>query len=197
MIVNKTRKGIIKILFKDFSLRHSISSLSQELKITRVGAWKALKNLEKEKYVLLKQIGKGKTSTYIVELNRTNILLENVLMGILLEEAQKNQRWLYDFSEIEKFVNFSIIYGSILNNPKEANDIDILSIVSNKKNFIELDNTINKIQKTQIKKIHAINMTQEELKTELKKGNRAFIDAIKKGIILFKQENFIKFIKSI
>ena len=53
------------------------------------------------------------------------------------------------------------------------------------------------MQKTQIKKIHALNFTEAEFKQELQKLNKAFIDAIKKGIILFGQEKFIKFLKSI
>ena len=36
-----------------------------------------------------------------------------------------------------------------------------------------------------------------EFENELKRKNKAFIDAIKKGIILFGQENFIKFMRGL
>ena len=63
--------------------------------------------------------------------------------------------------------------------------------------FFFFVSSIQKIQKTQVKKIHSIQFTPEELKKELKKPNKAFIDAIKKGIILFGQEKFIKFMRTI
>ena len=57
--------------------------------------------------------------------------------------------------------------------------------------------TIEKIQTTQIKKIHSINLTEEELRKELiSQKNPAFIEALKKGSILFGQEKFIKFVKN-
>ena len=40
-------------------------------------------------------------------------------------------------------------------------------------------------------------MKFEEFKEELKKQNKAYIDALKKGVILFGQDNFIEFIRSL
>lgn len=101
-----------------------------------------------------------------------------------------------NFAELENKVDFLIIHGSIINSPQEANDIDILGIVSSKKKFIEIEKAIKKIQKAQMKKIHAINFTPTEFRQEIEKPNKAFIDAIKKGVILFGQEKFIKFMGS-
>ena len=56
---------------------------------------------------------------------------------------------------------------------------------------------IDKIQKTQSKKIHSLNFTEMEFQEELLKPNKAFIEAIKKGAILFGQDNFIQFMKKI
>ena len=94
-------------------------------------------------------------------------------------------------------MDFLIIYGSILTSSKEANDIDIISVLSNKKNFIEIEKIVSTAQKTQLKKIHLLNFTETEFKNELKKPNKAFIDAIKKGVVLFGQERFIKFIRGL
>lgn len=187
---------ILKTLLKTLDKRLTITLLAKELKLSRVGIWKLLKKLEQHKLVLLSPLGTGKTSTYSVNLNWENPLLGKNLSLILSEEAIKNQRWLDNFKELEGKTSFLIIYGSILYSSKEANDIDILSIFE-KNNSHEIDNLINKIQKTQIKKIHFLNLSKEELKTELKKPNKAFIDAIKKGIILFGQEKFIKFIENL
>lgn len=192
----KSSIKVLKIILKDFAVKSTISSLAKETGLSRVGMWKVIKKLDKEKLVLLSPIGTGKTSASTINLNWENPLVEKNLSLVLTEDAIKQQRWISNFSELENKADFIIIYGSIIYSPKEANDIDILSIL-NKKNFKQIDKVLNTIQKTQIKKIHALNFTQEEFKKELEKPNKAIIDAVKKGIILFGQENFVRFMKNI
>jgi len=187
---------ILCILLKTIESKPTITLLAGETGLSRVGVWKLLKKLEKNKLILLSPIGTGKTSIYSVSLNWETPLLEKTLALILTEEAIKNQKWLENFKALENKTSFLILYGSILHSLKEANDIDILGVIE-KNNFQEIDNLIGKIQKTQIKKIHFLNLTKEELKTELKKPNKVFLDAIKKGVILFGQEKFIKFVKDL
>jgi len=189
----ETNKKILKILLKEFSVDHTITSLSKEVGLSRVGAWKILKRLEKENLIILSQIGTGKTSINRISLNWNNLVLEKTLALILTEEAVKNQRWINNFKDIGDKVGFLIVYGSIIHSSKEANDIDIIGITNK---FLEVEKSIKNIQKTQIKKIHAINMTEKEFREELKE-NKAFIEAVKKGVILFGQEKFIKFMKGI
>ena len=188
----ETDKNILKILLKDLKAR-TITYLAEETKITRTGVWKILKKLERKNLILLNRIGKGKTSTHIISLNWENPVLEKTLNLLLTEDALEQKRWISNFKDLENKVDFLIIYGSILKTNK-ANDIDLLGI--SKDNFTEIEKIIRKIQNTQIKKIHSINFTPEEFKRELKK-NKAFIDAVKKGIILFGQEKFIKFMKNL
>jgi len=195
MAENKTTAKILKILLKDFAINPTITSLAKETEMSRVGMWKVLKKLEKDNLIVLSPIGIGKTSTYRISLNWENPLVEKTLSLALTEEALINQRWRSNFAELEDKMDFLIIYGSIVHSPKEANDIDILAIVSSKNSFKQIDYSILRIQKTQVKKIHIIDLTNEEFKAELKKPNKAFIDAVKKGIVLFGQEKFIKFVK--
>lgn len=193
----KSTSKILKILLKDFTIKPTITSLSEDIGLSRVGAWKLLKKMQSGKLIVLSKIGSGKTNTYNISLNWNNPLVEKNLALYLTEDALKNQRWLNNFSELENKVEFLILYGSIINSLQEANDIDILGIVSNKNKFIEIEESIKNMQRIQTKKIHIINLTPAEFKQELEKPNKAFIDAIRKGIILFGQEKFIKFIKSI
>jgi len=194
---NKTSAEILKVLLKQFTIKWTITSLAKELNISRVGIWKILKKLEAEKLILLSPIGEGKTSVINIKLNWENPILEKKLSLILTEEALNHQRWLNNFEELKDKLNFLILYGSILHSPKEAKDIDILGVVSNKNNFLDIEEIMRKIQKTQIKKIHSENFTQTEFKEELRKPNKIFIDAIKKGAVIFGQEKFIKFIKEV
>ncbi|MBS3092602.1 hypothetical protein J4466_04245 [Candidatus Pacearchaeota archaeon] len=188
---------ILKVLLKDISKKHTVTSLSKERGISRVGSWKLLKELEKENLIILTPIGPEKTSVQEASLNWDNPILEKALALLLTEDALKQNKWRYNFKELENHANFLILFGSMLHSPKEANDIDILSLVSNEKNFVKIGKRISDIQIAQDKKIHAINLTEKELKRELKNKNKSYIEALKKGIILFGQENFIRFIRKI
>jgi DNA-binding Lrp family transcriptional regulator len=189
-----TDKKLMLVLLKDFTRKHTITSLAKELKLSRVGTWKILKRLESEKYILTESVGSGKTSTSIIKINWDNLLMEKVLALYLTEESIKQRRWRVNFAELEKEVAFLILYGSILTSPPHANDIDILGIAKKNK-FVKIQKIIDKIQKTENKKIHAINFTVSGFREELQ-NNKAFMDAIKKGVILFGQENFVKFMKN-
>jgi len=192
----ETDKKILTILLKDAFITHTATSLSNQLKMSRWGTWKIIKKLEEDELIIYNKIGLGKTGTKSIMLNWDNILLEKVLAFSLTQEALKYRRWRYNFSDLEKEIDFLILFGSILHSSKEANDVDLMG-VANKKKFVKIDNTLLKIQETQTKKIHATSLTKKEFEKELKGKNKAFIDALKKGIILFGQENFIKFMRGL
>ena len=196
MTTNRAAQQIMIILLKDFN-SHTATSLSEELKMSRQGTWKILKKLEKDEFIILEQIGKGKTSTQRIKLNWSSEVLEKTLALFLAQEALKHKRWKFDFSDLKPDVDFLILYGSILHSPKEAQDIDIMGVVSQEKKLAHLGDIVLKIQETQAKKIHSINLTQKEFKQEIKRPNKTYLGVVKKGIILFGQESFIKFIRGL
>ena len=197
MDIEPLENKILLILLKDSSikLKHTITSLAKSLKLTRTGVWKILKKLQSLNFVKLTKIGNGKTSTYMIEI-KWGVLTEKTLALYLTQEALKEARWRSNFAELENISDFIIIYGSILNSPKEANDIDILCIAP-KDQFLNIQNAINKVQKIQIKKIHDISFTNEEFKSEFYNSNKAFIEAVRKGIVLYVQEKFVKFMEEV
>ncbi len=192
--ITKAAQKIMVALLKELSI-HTATSLSKELKISRQGTWEILKELEKDELIILEQIGTGKTSTRRIKLNWDNEVVEKTLALSLTQEASKHQRWKFNFTDLKLKVDFLILYGSILHSPKEAHDIDIIGVVSQEKKLAKLNDIILKVQETQTKKIHSINLTLKEFEQELKRPNKAYVEAIKKGVILFGQENFIKFIQ--
>ncbi len=198
IVINKmaTDKKLMLVLLKDFTKKHTITSLAKEVKLSRVGTWKILKRLEREKYILIESVGSGKTSTSIIKINWDNLLVEKALALYLTEESIKQRRWRVNFAELEKEVDFLILYGSIVTSPQQANDIDVLGIAKKNK-FVKIQKVLDKIQKTESKKIQLIDFTSSEFRKELQDNNKAFIDAIKKGVILFGQENFVEFIRNL
>jgi|SRR3989344_99858 len=195
-IETKKDKTLLFIL-REFNLDQTITNLSKEMNISRVGMWKIIKKLQEEELIIIKSIGKGKTSTHLIKLNWDNLLLEKSLTLIIAQESNKEKRWSWEFNQLKKHVDFTILYGSILHSPEKANDIDIINVVSKKSEFVKIDKLIMEKQAAQSKKIHDINFTPKEFKTELKKQNKAFLHAIKTGIILYNQENFVTFMKEI
>ncbi len=197
--IMKVKKSyeILKVILKDITNKHTVTTISKEKKISRVRSWKLLKELQKEDLIKLSPVGNVKTSVQEVILNWNNPLLDKILALLLTEDALKQKKWRNNFKDLEHQINFLILFGSILHSPNEANDIDILNFVSNEENFVKIDKTITNIQISLNKKIHAINITEKEFMHELNEKNRAYVEALKKGIVLFGQENFIKFIKGI
>ena len=186
---------ILKVLLKDIANKHTVTTISNERKISRVRSWKLLKELEKEDLIKLSSIGNVKTGVKEITLNWNNPLLDKILALLLTEDALKQKKWRNNFKNLEHQIDFLILFGSILHSPNEANDVDILNFVSNEEDFLKINKTITNIQMSLNKKIHAINITEKEFMHELNEKNRAYMEALKKGIVLFGQENFIKFIK--
>ena len=100
MEIDNSKKKILLILLKDFTQNYTITSLAKELKITRTGTWKILKKLENQQLIILKPLGKGKTSTYNIKLN-WNQITEKTLSLYLTEEATKQARWVNNFEELK------------------------------------------------------------------------------------------------
>src|SRR3989344_4757423 len=144
----ETDKHILTILLKDLSTTHTATSLSKQLKMSRWGTWKIIKKLEEDELVIYNKIGSGKTGTKSIMLNWNNVLSEKALAFSLTQEALKYSRWRYNFSDLEKVVDFLILFGSILHSSKAANDIDMIGVV-NKNKFIKIDNLLLRIQETQ------------------------------------------------
>lgn len=187
-------KEILLTVLKSLPEMQTITSLSSTIKKSRVGIWKAVKKLHEKELILLIPIGSGKTSTFIIKPRWSNPLLWVILEVYLTEQAIEQKRWRANFKELEDDLDFIILYGSILHSPDQARDIDVLTVVP-QKNLSVIKYNIERVQTTQHKKIHAINLTKDELKQELKKANKAFVDALRKGVVLYKQANFIKFMR--
>ena len=185
---NKTPERILEILLREPFIDHTATSLAKTVGVTRQGLWKSLNKLSNEKLISLKSVADTKKSTLNITLEFKNPVAIKTLSLLLTKELINYERWRVNFAEIEKYISFFILFGSILTNPKEAKDIDIIAVVGKKANFKQIEETTLRIQKTQAKKIHIIDLTEKEFKQELLNQNKAYLDALKKGIVLFGQE---------
>ena len=180
-------REIIKILFKDFLTLHNSRTISKLIGISHAGAFKILKKLEKRGIVAPKKIG----NTTVYSLNAGNPIASKEVELALIMEAENFKRWSEDFKELENKVNFLILFGSILKNEKEAKDIDLL-IVAEKKNFKDIEKIIGARKRISNKKIHPLIQTSDNFKSDVNKRNKTMIEILKKGIVLFGQEEIRK-----
>ena len=192
----KPKEKILKKLLKDFIRQYTLTTIAQDIGMTRSGTWKVLKKLESEELIILTTIGERKTSAYKISLNWNNPLIESTLITLLTKESLNYKQWKFNFEKLEQELEILILFGSIVYSPKEAGDIDIMCIAKENK-LGKIGDIVLDIQQTQNKKIHAINLLYKELKQEINNKNKAYIEALKKGIVLFGQDNFVKFIRSL
>ena len=183
--MNKLTKEqeIILRLFKDFLMPYNSRSISKFVGISHAGAFKIFKKLEKREIVKATQIGKAN----IYSLNSENPLTPREIEIALIIESQNHRKWLEEFKILKEKAIFVILFGSIIKNEKTARDIDLL-VVADKTEFKNIKRIINQKNKLLNKKIHLIPQTLEDFKHDVLSRNKAIMDIIETGIVLFGQD---------
>ena len=82
-----------------------------------------------------------------------------------------------------------VLFGSVLEKPN-PNDIDVL-LVTDQKRFPKLQREIKELNEINIKKIHPIYQTYNDIVKNIKKRDKPVLNAIK-GIIVFGEERFLE-----
>ena len=80
------------------------------------------------------------------------------------------------------------MFGSILSK-ENPNDIDVL-LITDQKRFAKLQQEIKEINEINIKKIHPMYQTYEDIIKNIKKKDKPILNAIK-GIIIRGEEKFL------
>lgn len=184
---------VLLTLFKDFSKDYNANSLSKNVGITPRGALKILKNLHKQNLLNRKQFGKA----VFYKINLFDYYTFRTIETLLIYEArEKVARWLAEFKELSKHVEIAIIFGSITRNPKQANDIDLLLVFTQKK-LKQVKNFINEKNKILLQPIHLIMQSPNDIKKNLKKKDPVILNALKRGYILHGYDKLIEIVKNV
>ncbi len=180
---------IIKLLFKDQLTFYNSRSISKIIGISHAGAFKILKKLEKRQIVKPLRIGKA----VIYSLNKENPVTSREIEMVLTLEAQNHRRWIEEFKYIQDKAKFAVLFGSIIENESSAKDIDLL-VVADKNKFNDIRRLIKERGKFLNKRVHLLLQKPEEFKSDLNNKNKVLIGLIKKGIVLFGQEEVRKIV---
>ncbi len=190
-ITNNHMHFLLKIL-KSPEEEYNANSIAKKMGISSMGALKIAKSLEKEGILITKQMGRAK----FYKINLENDYAKQYVKFLLRREAELSspsiKRWI---SEIKKIKNASlaILFGSVLRNEREAKDIDVL-LIANNKSFKMLKKEIKEINLINTKQLHPIYQVEEDIKNNIKKGDKVVLNAIK-GIVVFGEDMLISMLE--
>lgn len=190
--LTKNEVEALLVLFKDYDNQHNATSLGKLLKISRIGAMKMLKRMEKQELVNSKKIG----NSLIYRLNLNDDYPRKLISFLLADEANSFKRWKEEFAKLFKKDRIIILFGSTIRNYAKANDIDLLAAIE-KEGYGEVNTAINDRQRILPKKIHPLIMSKEDLLKNIKEKNGAMPEIVKTGIVLYGQEAYVEVMKNV
>jgi len=192
MDITKNEMLFILSIFKSPEVDYNANNIAKKLGLTSMGALKIARRLEKEEIILSKELGKAR----FYKINFDNDYAIQYIKFLLKREAEQSnpylKMWISDVKKI-KYADAAMLYGSVLRKYKEANDIDVL-LVTDKKRFPKLEKEIESINNINVKKIHPMYQTKEDIKENIKKRDKPLLNAIK-GIAVFGEDFIIKLLK--
>ncbi|MBI2145715.1 hypothetical protein HYU22_00025 [Candidatus Woesearchaeota archaeon] len=167
---------------------YNANSLSKVVGITSMGTLKILKRLDLENILKSRKIGKAVTYKVNVE----DSYARKYISLILVREAQyanpQVKRWVQELKKI-KNTDVMILFGSVLEK-SSPNDIDVL-LITDKKRFPKLQQEIKELNEINIKKIHPMYQTYDDIIKNIKKRDKPLLNAIK-GIVIMGEEKFLE-----
>ncbi|MBI2545930.1 hypothetical protein HYV81_02010 [Candidatus Woesearchaeota archaeon] len=190
-LTQKERETLL-FLFKDFTTYYNANSISKVLGISHVGAQKIFKRLSKQNLVKGQHI--GKSIVYKLRLEEDYVC--KLITFLLADEATKFRRWKEEFKELFKKGRIVMLYGSAIVNYATAKDIDVM-IVIEKNEYKEVYKVIEKKQEFLPKRIHAIELTKQDLINNIKNRQEAIMDIVKTAIILYGESEYVEVIKHV
>ena len=188
MNITHNEMQFVLLIFKSPEIEYNANSIAKKLGISAMGALKIAKRVEKENIITCKPKGKAK----FYKLNLGSEYTKQYIKFLLKREAEQSfsyiKRWVNEIKKV-KNADCAVLFGSLLRKGKNANDIDVLLITDNKK-FQKLRKEIEEINSINIKKIHPMYQTKEDVKNNIKKEDKPLLNALK-GIVVFGEDTLM------
>ena len=192
MIPKNTEKIVLFLLKNIDELGYNINQISKLNDISVGSAFKILKELEKNKILLKKEINNA--SHYKLNLNN----YETVKLCELLILGEK--RNLKDYAkvyadEIMKFeqADSIILFGSVLKG-NDFNDVDVLFVTNQVK---KVNDFCLEISKVRTKPVVPLILKKDDLIKEIRQKKESILDIIKHGVVLKGESVFMEVIKNV
>jgi predicted nucleotidyltransferase len=191
--ITKNEIKFLLTLFKNPKENFNARNLSKKIGLSHTGTLKIAKHLEKEEIIVSNKIG----NAIIYNINKEKSFVKDYLIFLLQRESIKAdayvKRWVQELNKIES-AELIILFGSVLRKHDKAKDIDVLFIVKDQKEFNKLKKEIEKINLINIKIIHPMFQTKEDIIKNIKKEDKALLSALN-GVVVKGYEIFWKVLK--
>ncbi|MBS3111724.1 hypothetical protein J4459_00495 [Candidatus Woesearchaeota archaeon] len=186
--ITKAEMDIVLRLVKNPEVDYNANSIAKVVGITAMGALKILKRLEQESILKSKKIGKA----VIYRVNTENTYARRYVELMLSRESPhanpQVKRWIEELKKI-KNADSIILFGSVLEK-SNPNDIDVL-LITDQKRFPKLQQEIKELNEINIKKIHPMYQTYNDIIKNIKKRDKPLLNAIK-GMVIMGEEKFLE-----
>ncbi|MDI6737540.1 MAG: hypothetical protein QME12_03405 [Nanoarchaeota archaeon] len=186
MISLTKEQEAVLLLFKDISAQHNSRSIGKAIGISHAGAFKIMRKLSGLQALNGRRIG----NTLVYSFNFDNPAAGKMIELALAMESLNYKRWLEEFKELKAISMFAVLFGSILINEKEANDIDLL-VVAESGHFRQIKKIIEGRNRVSSKKIHLLLQAMQDFQKDVKLRNKAMVSIIKSGVVLYGYENYM------
>lgn len=177
----------VSSIFKSPEADYNANSIAKQIGISSMGALKIARKLEKDHVLVSKKLGKAT----FYKLNYSNDYARQYIKFLLKREAEQStsyvRMWINEIKKI-KSADAAILFGSVLKKEKNAQDIDVL-FITDKKKFKKMKKEIEEISSINVKKIHPLFQTRDDLKANIEKKDGPLLEAIR-GVVVF-GEDFI------
>ncbi len=192
MIPKNTAKIIRFLLRNGDEFGYNINQISKLNTISVGSAFKILKELEKDKMIIKKEISNASHYKLNFDNPETTKLCE--LLLLVEKRIMKGYAKMYA-DEVIKFkdAEMIIIFGSVLKG-KEFNDVDVLFITNQTK---KITNFCLEISKVRTKPVIPLIMKREDLVKAMKQRKEAILGMMKEGIVLSGESLFVEVIKNV
>ena len=183
----------IEFLIRNFSKDYNINQLAKKLSISVGGIFKILKKLKSWDFLIEKKLG----NNIFYKINYDSQDALDACKFALTEKKISSyvKVWIKDLEILKEKTELAILFGSVLKKNKEARDIDVL-LVFKKRNLKDIENMIEEINRIKSKKIHAVYQTKADLIMNINKRDKAILEEIKTGVILWGRDLLVESVKN-
>lgn len=190
-ITSNEMRFVLKV-FKNPEIDFNASSMAKEIGLSPMGALKIAKRLEKENVLLPRKLGRA----VFYRINLGNDYARQYIRFLLKREAEQSdpyiRRWVNELKKIRN-ADAAVLFGSVLMKGKYARDIDVL-LVTGEDRFQGLKKEIDEINGINIKQLHPMYQTREDVRRNIGKGDKPLLNAIK-GIVIFGEDIILNLLK--
>ena len=192
MIPKNTGKVIMYLLNNPDEFGYNINQIAKLNRISVGSAFKILKDLEKDKIIIKKEISNA--SHYKLNFDNQETIKLCELLLLAEKRNLKGHTKLYA-DEVFKFkvAEMIIIFGSVLRE-KRFSDVDVFFLTNQTKKVTDFCLEISKVR---TKPVVPLIMEKEDLIKAMKNKKEAILGMIKEGVVLKGESIFMRVIKNV